>query len=30
LINEFNTLYEHYKGIKQINKKIKVELKQSN
>ena len=30
LINEFNTLYEHYKGLKQINKKIKVELKQSN
>ena len=30
LINEFNTLYEHYKGLKQINKKMKVELKQSN
>jgi hypothetical protein len=29
LINEFNTLYEHYKGLKQINKKMKVELKQS-
>ena len=27
LINEFNTLYEHYKGLKQINKKMKVELK---
>ena len=30
LINEFNSLYEHYKGLKQINKKIKVELQQSN
>jgi len=30
LINEFNTLYEHYKGLKQINKKMKIELKQSN
>ncbi len=30
LINEFNTLYDHYKGMKQINKKLKVELKQSN
>lgn len=30
LINEFNTLYEHYKGLKQINKKMKMELKQSN
>ena len=29
LINEFNTLYEHYKGLKQINKKMKLELKQS-
>ncbi len=29
LINEFNTLYEHYKGLKQINKKMKFELKQS-
>jgi hypothetical protein len=27
LINEFNTLYEHYKGLKQINKKMKQELK---
>jgi hypothetical protein len=30
LINEFNTLYDHYKGLKQINKKLKIELKQSN
>lgn len=30
LINEFNTLYDHYKGLKSINKKLKVELKQSN
>jgi thiamine kinase-like enzyme len=30
LINEFNTLYDHYKGLKQINKKLKLELKQSN
>ena len=29
LINEFNRLYEHYKGLKQINKKMKLELKQS-
>ena len=27
LINEFNTLYDHYKGLKAINKKLKVELK---
>ena len=30
LINEFNSLYDHYKGLKSINKKMKVELKQSN
>ena len=30
LINEFNSLYDHYKGLKGVNKKIKVELKQSN
>jgi hypothetical protein len=30
LINEFNSLYEHYKGLKQINKKVKLELQQSN
>ncbi len=30
LINEFNTLYDHYKGLKQVNKKLKIELKQSN
>lgn len=30
LINEFNQLYDHYKGLKAINKKMKVELKQSN
>ena len=30
LINEFNSLYDHYKGLKTVNKKIKVELKQSN
>ena len=30
LINEFNSLYDHYKGLKGLNKKIKVELKQSN
>lgn len=27
LINEFNTLYDHYKGLKNINKKLKMELK---
>ena len=27
LINEFNSLYDHYKGLKQINQKIKAELK---
>ena len=27
LINEFNSLYDHYKGLKQVNKKIKLELK---
>ena len=30
LINEFNQLYEHSKGMKQINKKIKNELTQSH
>lgn len=30
LITEFNTLYDHYKGLKQVNKKVKMELKQSN
>lgn len=30
LINEFNQLYDHYKGLKTVNKKMKVELKQSN
>jgi hypothetical protein len=30
LTNEFNQLYTHYKGLKQINKKVKDELKQSN
>jgi hypothetical protein len=30
LINEFNSLYDHYKGLKTVNKKIKSELKQSN
>lgn len=30
LINEFNQLYDHYKGLKSVNKKLKVELKQSN
>ena len=29
LINEFNTLYDQYKGMKQVNKKVKTELKQS-
>ena len=27
LINEFNSLYDHYKELKQVNKKIKLELK---
>eukprot|EP00350_Pseudokeronopsis_sp_OXSARD2_P013223 CAMPEP_0170542732 /NCGR_PEP_ID=MMETSP0211-20121228/2073_1 /TAXON_ID=311385 /ORGANISM="Pseudokeronopsis sp., Strain OXSARD2" /LENGTH=99 /DNA_ID=CAMNT_0010845899 /DNA_START=1350 /DNA_END=1649 /DNA_ORIENTATION=+ len=27
LINEFNQLYDHYKGLKSVNKKLKVELK---
>lgn len=26
LINEFNLLYDHYKGLKQVNKKVKIEL----
>ena len=30
LINEFNSLYDHYKGLKSVNKKIKSELDQSN
>lgn len=30
LINEFNQLYDHYKGLKSVNKKLKMELKQSN
>lgn len=30
LINEFNSLYDHYKGLKTVNKKLKAELDQSN
>ena len=30
LINEYNSLYDHYKGVKTINKKLKVEVQQSN
>ena len=30
LVTEYNQLYDHYKGVKSINKKIKTELKQSN
>ena len=30
LINEFNQLFDHYKSLKQVNKKLKSELKQSN
>ena len=30
LINEFNSLYDHYKALKKVNKRLKLELKQSN
>ena len=30
LVTEYNQLYDHYKGVKSINKKIRTELKQSN
>ena len=30
LVTEYNQLYDHYKGVKSINKKIRAELKQSN
>jgi hypothetical protein len=30
LVTEYNQLYDHYKGVKSINKKLRTELKQSN
>ena len=30
LVNDFNSLYDHYKVLKQLNKKLKEELFQSN
>ena len=30
LVTEYNQLYDHYKGVKSINKKLRAELKQSN
>lgn len=30
LVNDFNSLYDHYKAVKQLNKKLKSELQQSN
>lgn len=30
LVTEYNQLYDHYKGVKQINKKVKLELKNCN
>lgn len=30
LVTEYNQLYDHYKGVKSINKKLRIELKQSN
>lgn len=30
LVNDFNSLYDHFKAAKQLNKKLKSELQQSN
>ncbi len=30
LVMEYNQLYDHYKGVKHINKKLRTEIKQSN
>ena len=30
LVNDFNSLYDHFKASKQLNKKLKSELQQSN
>lgn len=30
LVNDFNSLYDHFKAAKQLNKKLKAELQQSN
>lgn len=30
LVTEYNQLYDHYKGVKQINKRVKLELKNCN
>ena len=30
VVNEYNQLYDHYKGVKQINKKLRNEICQSN
>ena len=30
LVNDFNSLYDHFKAQKQLNKKLKSELQQSN
>jgi len=30
LVTEYNQLYDHYKGVKHINKKLRTEIKQSN
>ena len=30
LVNDFNSLYDHYKVAKQLNKRLRVELQQSN
>ena len=30
LVNDFNSLYDHYKVAKQLNKRLRTELQQSN
>jgi hypothetical protein len=30
LVNDFNSLYDHFKAAKALNKKLKAELQQSN
>jgi hypothetical protein len=30
LVSEYNQLFDHYKGVKGINKKLKIELKNCN